>query len=107
RGKPTLIRLALGLERPLAGRAFLFGEPAHRYSRRRTLGYLAQRSKLGTEAPATVREVVATGRMATGRLLGPLRAQDRLLIDEAIARVGLSERAAPALHTLSGGQPPR
>jgi zinc transport system ATP-binding protein len=106
-GKTTLIRLALGLERPLAGRAFLFGEPAHRYSRRRTLGYLAQRSKLGTEAPATVREVVATGRMATGRLLGPLRAQDRLLIDEAIARVGLSERADSALHTLSGGQQQR
>jgi zinc transport system ATP-binding protein len=106
-GKTTLIRLALGLERPLAGRALLFGEPAHRYSRRRTLGYLAQRSKLGTEAPATVREVVATGRMATGRLLGPLRAQDRLLIDEAIARVGLSERADSALHTLSGGQQQR
>jgi zinc transport system ATP-binding protein len=106
-GKTTLIRLALGLERPLAGRALLFGESAHGFSRRRTLSYLAQRSKLGTEAPATVREVVAAGRMATGRLLGPLRAPDRLAIDHAIARVGLSERADSALQTLSGGQQQR
>jgi zinc transport system ATP-binding protein len=106
-GKTTLIRLALGLERPVAGRALLFGEPAHAFSRRRTLGYLAQRSKLGTEAPATVREVVAAGRMATGRLLGRLRARDRRMIDEAISRVGLEGRADSPLHTLSGGQQQR
>ena len=106
-GKTTLIRLALGLERPVAGRALLFGEPAHAFSRRRTLGYLAQRSKLGTEAPATVREVVAAGRMATGRLLGRLRAGDRRMIDEAISRVGLEGRADSPLHTLSGGQQQR
>jgi zinc transport system ATP-binding protein len=45
--------------------------------------------------------------MATGRLLGPLRAPDRLAIDHAIARVGLSERADSALQTLSGGQQQR
>jgi len=106
-GKTTLSRLALGLERPVAGRALLFGEPAHAFSRRRTLGYLAQRSKLGTEAPATVREVVAAGRMATGRLLGRLRAHDRRMIDEAISLVGLEGRADSPLHTLSGGQQQR
>ena len=102
-GKTTLVRLVLGLERPLAGRALLFGEPAHAFSRRRTLGYLAQRSKLGTDAPATVREVVAAGRLAGGGLLGPLRNRDRAIIDESIARVGLAERANSTLHTLSGG----
>jgi zinc transport system ATP-binding protein len=106
-GKTTLIRLALGLERPASGRARLFGESAHAFSRRHTLGYLAQRSKLGTEAPATVREVVAAGRLAAGGLLGPLRGRDRAIIDEAIARVGLSERAASPLKTLSGGQQQR
>jgi zinc transport system ATP-binding protein len=102
-GKTTLIRLALGLERPQAGQARLFGEPAHAFSRRRTLGYLAQRSKLGTEAPATVQEVVAAGRLAAGGLLGPLRSRDRAIIGEAIDRVGLSERARSPLQTLSGG----
>jgi zinc transport system ATP-binding protein len=62
-GKTTLVRLVLGLERPDRGRALLFGEAAHRFSRRAELGYLAQRSQLGTDAPATVREVVAAGRL--------------------------------------------
>jgi zinc transport system ATP-binding protein len=106
-GKTTLIRLALGLERPVSGSARLFGEPAHAFSRRRTLGYLAQRSKLGTDAPATVHEVVAAGRLAAGGLLGPLRSRDRAIIDEAIARVGLAELAASPLRTLSGGQQQR
>ena len=66
-GKTTLIRLVLGLERAQTGRALLFGEPAHAFARRRTLGYLAQRSSLGTDAPATVREVVAAGRLARRR----------------------------------------
>jgi ABC-type Mn2+/Zn2+ transport system ATPase subunit len=33
-GKTTLIRIVLGLERPSAGRALLFGELADRVSRR-------------------------------------------------------------------------
>jgi ABC-type Mn2+/Zn2+ transport system ATPase subunit len=35
-GKTTLVRILLGLERPSEGRALLYGEPAHRFSRRRT-----------------------------------------------------------------------
>jgi zinc transport system ATP-binding protein len=106
-GKTTLVRLLLGLERPLAGRAFLFGEPAHEFSRRRALGYLAQRSSLVTDAPATVREVVAAGLLAERSLFGPLRRRDRLVVEQAIARVGLSKRAATPLHHLSGGQQQR
>jgi zinc transport system ATP-binding protein len=106
-GKTTLIRLALGLERPTAGTVRLFGEPAHRFSRRSTLGYLAQRSQLGTEAPATVREVVAAGRLAAGGLLGPLRRRDRAIADDAIAEVGLAALADTPLARLSGGQQQR
>jgi zinc transport system ATP-binding protein len=106
-GKTTLVRIVLGLERPQEGRALLFSEPAHAFSRRRTLGYLAQRSQLGGEAPATVREVVAAGRLAAGGLLGPLRRRDRELVTEAIERVGLAEQADVPLRTLSGGQQQR
>jgi zinc transport system ATP-binding protein len=106
-GKTTLIRLILGLEWPASGEALLFGESAGSFCRRHTLGYLAQRTRLGTEAPATVREVVSAGRMATGGLFGPLRARDRAIIDEAIARVGLTQRASSSIQTLSGGQQQR
>ena len=106
-GKTTLMRLVLGLERPTSGRALLFGEPAARFSGRSTLGYLAQRSQLGVDAPATVREVVAAGRLAAGGLLGPLRRGDRAIVAEAIERVGLAESSDVPLRTLSGGQQQR
>jgi zinc transport system ATP-binding protein len=106
-GKTTLLRVLLGLERPSAGKALLYGEPAHRYSRRRALGYLAQRSELGGDAPTTVRELVSAGRLAAGGLLGPLRDRDRELVREAIERVGLSAVADAPLRTLSGGMQQR
>jgi zinc transport system ATP-binding protein len=106
-GKTTLVRIVLGLERPTAGEALLFGEPAHAFSHRSTLGYLPQRAQLGTDAPATVREVVSAGRLAAGGLLGPLRKRDRVIVDEAIERVGLGAVAGRPLHRLSGGQQQR
>jgi zinc transport system ATP-binding protein len=106
-GKTTLVRILLGLERPTAGRAHLYGEPAHRFSRRRVLGYLAQRSALGGDAPATVREVVSAGRLAAGGLLGLLRRRDRELVAEAIERVGLAGVADAPVRTLSGGMQQR
>ena len=106
-GKTTLVRIVLGLERPGTGRALLYGEPAHRFSRRRALGYLAQRSEVGGDAPATVREVVSAGRLASGRFVGGLRRGDRALVDEAIARVGLELFSDRPLRTLSGGMQQR
>jgi zinc transport system ATP-binding protein len=106
-GKSTLVKVVLGLERPSEGKALLFGEPAHRFSRRKTLGYLAQRSELGGDAPTTVREVVSAGRLAAGGLIGPLRRRDRELVADAIERVGLTTSADQPLHTLSGGMQQR
>jgi zinc transport system ATP-binding protein len=106
-GKTTLVRLVLGLERPDSGQALLYGEPAHRFSRRHTLGYLAQRAQLQLDAPVTVEEVVAAGRLAAGGLLGPLRRRDRAIVDEAIERVGLMAVSRRPLSRLSGGQQQR
>ena len=106
-GKTTLMRLALGLERPTAGRALLFGEPATRFSGRSRLGYLAQRSHLGIDAPATVREVVSAGRLPSGRLFGRLHDADRAIVSETIDLVGLAGSADEPLRTLSGGQQQR
>ena len=106
-GKTTLLRVMLGLEAPDAGQALLFGEPAHRFSRRASIGYLAQRAQLGVDAPATVREVVAAGRLPVSGLIGPLRRRDRELVGQAIDRVGLAELADRPLQRLSGGQQQR
>jgi zinc transport system ATP-binding protein len=105
-GKTTLLRLALGLERPARGSVRLFGEPADRFRDRARLGYLAQRTQLGVQAPATVREVAAAGRVAR-KAFGRFRSADRAAIDEAIERVGLTALASRPLNRLSGGQQQR
>jgi zinc transport system ATP-binding protein len=106
-GKTTLVRILLGLERPAAGTALLFGEPAQRYSGRRALGYLAQRSSAGGDAPTTVREVVAAGRVTGRRVVGRSSRQDAALVAESIERVGLVAVSDAPLHTLSGGMQQR
>jgi zinc transport system ATP-binding protein len=82
----------------------LFGQPAHAFRERERLGYLAQRTVLGIDAPATVREVVAAGRLAVRGLLRRFDSADRAAVDEAIARVGLEAVAGRPVQRLSGGQ---
>jgi zinc transport system ATP-binding protein len=106
-GKTTLLRLSLGLERPLRGEARLFGEPAARTKHRSRIGYLAQRAQLGMDAPVTVREVVAAGRVPRRGVFAPLRDHDWAKVREAIGRVGLADQAGAALVRLSGGQQQR
>ena len=72
-GKTTLLRLALGLERPSSGAVRVFGRsPGARGAPR--VAYVAQRAQLATGTPVTVRETVETGRLAVRGALGPLRA---------------------------------
>jgi zinc transport system ATP-binding protein len=106
-GKTTLLRLALGLERPQRGRALLYGEPAEQFRGRARLGYLAQRTIMGIDAPATVGELVSAGRVPRRGVGRRFAAQDREAVRSAIERVGLSGRADVAIQRLSGGQQQR
>ena len=103
-GKTTLIRLIVGLERPLRGTVELFGAPPDAAHRRSRVGYLPQRAVLGLDAPITVRELVTAGRTPLRGMLRPLHRDDHAAVDEAIARVGLDAVAEWPLQTLSGGQ---
>jgi zinc transport system ATP-binding protein len=105
-GKTTLLRLALGLERPTRGEVLLFGQSPRAFADRARIGYLAQRTKIGGRAPVTVREVVEAGR-APLRPIGRLRREDRAAVDEALERVGMSHLARRPISQLSGGQQQR
>jgi zinc transport system ATP-binding protein len=106
-GKTTLVRLIVGLLRPTAGSALLFGDPPGRSSGRSRVAYLAQRAQLGIDAPVTVRELTTAGRTVRGGLLHRPSREDRSAIDEAIARVGLTAHRSTPLQRLSGGQQQR
>jgi zinc transport system ATP-binding protein len=105
-GKTTLLRLALGLERPATGTVRLFGGPPGERGRPR-VGFVPQRAQVVSGTPVTVREVVEAGRLAVRGPFGPLRTGDRESVARVIERVGLDARAAAPLRTLSGGMQQR
>jgi zinc transport system ATP-binding protein len=106
-GKSTLVRALTGL-RPLAtGSLRLFDTPAADFRDWHRVGFVPQRGGAGSGVPASVWEVVASGRLTRRRLLRPLRRADRTAIAEALEVVGLTRRARDGVSTLSGGQQQR
>jgi zinc transport system ATP-binding protein len=103
-GKTTLLRGILGLASVLAGSIELFGIPVQRFAERYRLGYVPQRQAIGGGVPATVSEVVESGRLPRKRPFGRMTGQDRRIVAEAVEAVGLSEKASQPVRTLSGGQ---
>jgi len=106
-GKSTLLRLLLGLRAPDRGRARLFGEdPRHLKSRWR-VGYVPQRAVLPADLPATVAEVVGTGRIARRGWWRPTGRADRTAAVDALAVVALADLQRARVGELSGGQQQR
>jgi zinc transport system ATP-binding protein len=106
-GKSTLIRTILGLVPLAAGTIDLFGTPQRRFRGWARIGYVPQRLGAGSGVPATVAEVVGSGRLARRGILRPPGAADRAAVAEALASVGLADRAGDPVATLSGGQQQR
>ncbi|MDO9458135.1 metal ABC transporter ATP-binding protein [Nocardioides sp.] len=106
-GKSTLVRALTGLRPLTRGDLRLFGVPSGDFDQWQRIGFVPQRSGAASGVPASVREVVSSGRLARRRLLRPLGAVDRRAIDDAIALVGLTERTGDGVGTLSGGQQQR
>jgi zinc transport system ATP-binding protein len=103
-GKSTLVRGVLGLARVLGGTIELFGEPADELRQRWRVGYVPQRHTIVAGVPATVQEVVASGRLPRLRPWRRASALDRERVHEAVATVGLAGRERHPVATLSGGQ---
>ena len=102
-GKSTLMELVLGLRRPDAGTAKLFGEESAGFDDGGRLGYVAQQASASKEMPITVREVVRMGRYPHVGF-GRLSAEDEAAVERALATVGMSAFANRRITQLSGGQ---
>lgn len=105
-GKTTLIRSALGLVPHQRGSIDLFGVPQRRFRSWWRVGYVPQRASIGLQS-ATVREVVASGRLAHRRPFLPARRSDREAARSALETVDLSGRTHSRMAHLSGGQQQR
>jgi zinc transport system ATP-binding protein len=103
-GKSTLVKSLLGLATRSSGDLDLFGLPAEQYRERWRIGYVPQRHTVGGPIPATVREVVASGRLPRSGLWRLPSAADRSAVNRAMERVDISDLASQPVHQLSGGQ---
>lgn len=101
-GKSTLIKGLLGLKAPLGGRITL-GDgllPTE-------IGYLPQQTALQRDFPASVLEVVLSGRLNGMRGRPFYGRADRKAAHEALERMGMDELCRASYQHLSGGQQQR
>ncbi|NUR38918.1 MAG: metal ABC transporter ATP-binding protein [Streptomyces sp.] len=102
-GKSTAIRSIIG-QVPLAeGEIRLFGTPRRAFRDWARVGYVPQRTTAAGGVPATVTEVVSSGRLSRARF-GVLRKADREAVRRALELVGMGDRAKDSVDALSGGQ---
>lgn len=106
-GKSTLLRIVLGLLAPDAGAVRLFDHPPAKLRDRWRIGYVPQRPMLDDHLPATVEEVVGSGRLARrGWRRRPGRT-DREEVAHALQSVALTDAREALISELSGGQQQR
>ncbi|MGB8945250.1 MAG: metal ABC transporter ATP-binding protein [Streptomyces sp.] len=105
-GKSTAVRSVIGQVPLTGGDISLFGTPLKRFGQWARIGYVPQRTTAASGVPATIREVVSSGRLSRTKLtkLGWTTKADRAAVDRAIGLVGLADRAKDSVSALSGGQ---
>lgn len=106
-GKTTLVRALLGLVPVTAGTIRVFGDPLATFRDWARIGYVPQRTSTAPGGPASVMEVVLSGRIARTRLLRSYGGADRAAATRALEVVGLAELASFPVARLSGGQQQR
>ncbi|MFD5571602.1 metal ABC transporter ATP-binding protein [Streptomyces cadmiisoli] len=102
-GKSTAVRSVIGQVQVSAGEVEVFGTPLRRFTDWSRVGYVPQRTTAASGVPATVTEVVSSGRLSRARF-GLLRRADHAAVRRALELVGMADRAKDSVSALSGGQ---
>ena len=110
-GKTTLLKVIMGLIKPSRGTVRVFGaevskaEGLHLRSR---IGYVPQHIALqGQNFPATVSEVVSTGRISSNNMFKRLSHGDYDRVEDALRTADVHDLRNRSIGELSGGQTQR
>lgn len=107
-GKTTLMRLMLGLEIANQGQVLLFSEDSRSFHDWHLLGYLPQSFKAFNPLfPATVKEVVRLGLLASKSWPRRFHKQDEEIVLETLKLMDISDLENKLISELSGGQEQR
>ena len=101
-GKTTLLKLILGLLKPLTGTILINNKPVHHG--RECIGYVPQNTNFDQMFPITVFETVLLGRIHP---FGFYSKQDRQKALNALEKVGLADVRKKSYFQLSGGMKQR
>ena len=99
-GKTTLLRLILGLLKPISGEV-VFNESI---LSRNKIGYLPQISTSDVNYPVSVLDVVLSGLMLNKSISSRMTKKDRELASAVLSELGLEGFENESLSELSGGQ---
>ncbi|MET8243049.1 metal ABC transporter ATP-binding protein [Streptomyces sp. NPDC005202] len=102
-GKSTAVRSIIGQVPVSSGEIELFGTPQRRFRDWARVGYVPQRTTAAGGVPATVTEIVSSGRLSRTRF-GVFRKADHAAVRRALDMVGMPDRAKDSVGALSGGQ---
>ena len=101
-GKSTLIKGLLNLKSPKSGK-ISFGDGL----KATEIGYLPQQTATQKDFPASVYEVVLSGRLSARGMKPFYSATDKAIANENIARLGIDDLRHRCYRELSGGQQQR
>lgn len=101
-GKSTLIKALLGLRSQIAGEIRWYDGMSGR-----DVGYLPQQTVVQRDFPASVREIVRSGCLASMGWRPFYRREEKQLAEEKMQRLGILELADRCYRELSGGQQQR
>lgn len=101
-GKSTLMKVLLGLKSPFSGR-ITFGDGLDK----KNVGYLPQQTEIQRDFPASVREIVLSGCLASNGFSPFFSKASKRLADENMKKLGIYDIAKKCYKELSGGQQQR
>jgi zinc transport system ATP-binding protein len=99
-GKTTLLKIILGLLKPVKGE-IVFNKELLSANR---IGYLPQISTGDINYPVTVTDIILSGLMIGKGIISRMTQSDRKKAAEVINELGLSAMAGATINELSGGQ---
>lgn len=106
-GKSTLFKAIMGFVRLAKGEIRVLGLPVAEALKRNLVAYVPQSEDVDWNFPVLVEDVVMMGRYGHMGFLRIPRAEDRRAVDEALARVNMSDFRKRQIGELSGGQKKR